>query len=97
MCKHKEVDTSIHEGGTREKHVLTSKPAERNCAYFAVVTFKCDDSWNVVRTFKVQADVPIIIFELQFVILKVWTIPNIANVDESGTQDRSSIFILNPK
>jgi hypothetical protein len=41
----------------------------------------------MVRAFWVQADVATFILELQFVIVKVRTIPHITNVGEAGTQD----------
>jgi hypothetical protein len=49
----------------------------------------------VVWTFRVQADVPTIIPELQLVILKIWTIPHITNVGEAGTQDGSVFHTFN--
>jgi hypothetical protein len=53
----------------------------------------------MVWTFQVQADVPTVILQLQFVILKVRTTPHITNVREAGTQDgllfhASSTFYL---
>jgi len=38
----------------------------------------------VVWTFWVQADGSSLILQLQFSILKIWTVPHITNVGESG-------------